>query len=534
MSKVSVSPASLPSKLAPFTGVNNGTARLLKGISAFELNSLREGDVVYTQSFRDMWKWLPTSVITSDDKTYCAPTVVGVGAGRFERLMWVSPDWNLQTEWHIASTGNDENSGLAGFPLLTTEERQRRWGGNFQLVANTAYHIRYLTDSYSDMIDFVAAANAVIYCHASVNDFEGVSPPLYTGTVAAIDVLNIATGQPPAITSNGLAVNWAGLIDARLRVTSGANIKALSSPNLQDSVTPKKAQCDEFLLGAASLSVAPFVAPASTQAPPIVGDTFVIESLRLVTRLHIAGKSPPGASNTSTKVILDGLQGALTGGFECGIYCYGCRMTTGFQAGGTLITFRSCLFSTGGIADTALKSIIGGHIVANGALVLVNNTPTTASIGNFTLQGSTSSIIFDGAGSGPSPDTWRPGQLGVYNHSGVAFGVYCPGVRLSASWNPYGTGNTGALIALMQSNTLIMQSGTLSPIAGFVTTSPNILLVSISDPVGLTSLPAFDRVTGLFTAARVLSGANIQATIAAGGFDYCVVDPRSGAGVIRY
>lgn len=534
MAEITQTSTPLPFKLAPFTGVNNASARLLKAISQFELNSLNWGDVVYVESVYAYWKWLPLDTQVDDtatEVTICAPTVVGVGAGRFVRLDIASPEVMNQTEWNISSAGNNEATGLVGAPFLTTAERRRRMGPNAAWKPSTAYHIRLLTDGLTDTIQGIdSGSNTVIYFHASVNDFEGAST-LYIGSVTSIILLNTATGQCYVVNSAGLAVNWTGLIDARMRVTSGANVRALSSPFFQDAVTAKSAWCDEFLTPAASLSVAPFSAPASTQAPPSAGDTFVIEALRVVTRIHIDLRSPPGGAITTTRIVLDGIQTTVSGADACGVYCYGSRVITPFSALPALITHRSCLFVGNGISDTGLKSIIGGHIIAGGSLTLINNQPTSSVITNFTLNGA-SVLGFGGSGSQLSPDTWRPGQIGIHNHTTSSpYLLLGQGVRMSSTWLPYGLANTVPLMVLEQNVIGINQAGTWT-MPGFNTTSPNIWQPGPAP--ARTSIPAFDQTTSIFTAPRLLSVANMQATVLAGGFDYNVEDPVSGCGFAKY
>ncbi len=124
----------LVSSLAPFTTVNNGGARPLKGISAVEFALLRNGTIVYVESDRDYYKWVPFSTETDDTGTaaslnrFCNPTVNGVSAGRFERLFIYSPDWLLQDFFIDSATGHNENAGTALAPLHDDVELYQRWG----------------------------------------------------------------------------------------------------------------------------------------------------------------------------------------------------------------------------------------------------------------------------------------------------------------------------------------------------------------------------------------------------------------------
>jgi len=528
--------AEFSSLLAPFTGVNNGSARLLKAISAGELATLREGNLVYVMSIRDYWKWLPNSTITSNDITYCAPTIVGAGAGRFERMMMYSPDWQQAAnktvfvdELNTSTFANDENDGLTNItPLLNDDERRRRWGPAFIYQPSVDYHVRVISTATDILIEGFFSLGSSCYVHASTNDREGVTPPLYSGTISAFDTLNtapIAAAIPYAIRSDGLAVNWAGLIDKRGRVTSGANINTLFWATLQDAVTPKKARITETIAPVASFTAVPFVAPASTQTPPAVADTFVIEDLRTVTRLEVTAAAMPGASPTSARVICDSLLiSSLILSPHCGIYLDGCQVTTSFVRG-SFTTYHQCKPLS--ISDDGLKSIIGGYSTTS--LTLINNCVSNCLITNWTVQGARS-LMFSGSGNQGSPDTWRPNQIGFFDTITPTLNYFGQGVRLNASTLLYGAGNTSTIIALVQNAVGIVQQGiwaqpVLPAASAFVT---------LAVGPARTSCEAHDQITGLQTAPILMSQTNMGLAVAAGGLDYTFIDPVSGAGFAKY
>lgn len=551
MALVSQSSQALPTKLAPFTGVNNATVRLLKAISAFELASLQEGDVVYTESVRDYWKWLPASVIASNDITYCAPTVVGAGAGRFERLLLASPDWSLQTTWVLdeansSGTANDENDGLtATTPLASTVERRRRMGPKAQWSASTAYHLRYISTATSDILEGQCGTNVAIYLHASMNDREGVTPALYSGSATTVVTVAPATNIPWQINSAGLPVSWtaSGLIDKRVRLTSGANINALAWAALQDGVTPKNVQLSEFMTPVASFNVAPFVAPASTSNGPSNGDTFVVENLRTLTRLQIDLEGMPGNLVTATSVILDSLATTLTGNSNCAVYADGGAIQSNAPTSQANSVRHNCQI-TGSINDVGPKSIIGGYL-ASGSIQLKNDgglgggifgviTFFTFAVGGryLYLAGSTTN---SSSGITVSKEVWQLQRIGFFNTTTPSFYVGTTGVRFGGSAAPlyYGSGNTSQFFGLAPSVHGFVNVNYFDAANVPVVTADPAQFLLVGTPVR-TSCPALDTATNLFTADRVLSFTNLRTTVLGGGFSYSFTDPLTGAGVRQF
>lgn len=543
MSKVSVTTTTLPSKLAPFTGVNNGTVRLLKAITAFELNSLRGGDIVYVESVRDYWKWLPTSALTDDtatEVTICAPTVVGVGLGRFERLNIASPDWiggsAPQTEWHISSAGNNEATGLAGSPLLTTTERQRRWGSS-RSTDTTSFHVRYLTDNYIDTFDLTQwGTNSVLYIHGSVNDREGVTPPLATGTATTVQTQNTATNTPWAIDTASFA-SWAGLSQKRIRLTSGANIHALSWATLQDAVTPSKSRTTDWLTPIANYTVSPFVTPANTDAGPVNGVTFVVENLRIVTGLTFDANA---SQQTAIRVVLDSLQaGSVTGNERINLYSDGCTIST------TACKFNSHAVHNcraNNVLDTTAKVIVGGFNVSS---IFTSSGSSVSTIDKYTIQGGITGNIqllsppFTASAAGIA--SWGVGRIGIFD--GVAGGngiiflstgaeLRTAGGGVPATCNIYG--NTAGPYLMLANGVIVYYDRAIFALPMPIVATGTSAVRLGDNPLNLgqrTVAPAFDAgVTNLPTAERNITIANIIATVAAGGFGNSFVDPITGAG----
>jgi hypothetical protein len=292
--------------------VNNATARLLKAITAAELATLREGNTVYVMSLRNYWKWLPTSTLTSDDITISAPTVVGVGAGRFERLTGnESPDWKLQTTWFIDSTApNQEASGLTALtPLQSDVELTRRWGADGAIQIGTQ-----VTITYAQAPTTVSNFDVRILDNASVT-WLGTPTVNKSGivlTAVTVQVRTPGAEVPWAITGPTLGAVDVGKLAIITASGTGANVGAYARV-LKDN-------------GGGSVRVSPFgsatVAGAFTQATPLVGDTISIVtpmtlrigffSLRNDTQL-ISVAAPTRNVFIFDSITLDGAVGAGVG-----------------------------------------------------------------------------------------------------------------------------------------------------------------------------------------------------------------------------
>jgi hypothetical protein len=307
----------LQSTVAPFTGVNNASVRLLKAITAAELATLREGDTVYVESFRDYWKWLPLSTLTSDDTTVSAPTVVGAGPGRFERLTGnESPDWKLQQVWFVDSTvANQEGVGSALDPVQSDVEITRRWGsdGAIQLAPQ-------VTITYAQAPTVTSNFDLRILDNAAVT-WVGTPTVNKSGivlTAVAIQVRTAGAEVPWAITGPTLGAADVGKLAIITASGTGANVGAYARV-LKDN-------------GGGSVRVSPFgtVVAGSvvfTQITPTIGDTINIVtpmvlrigffSLRNDTQL-VPAAAPARNVFIFDSITLDGAVGAGVG-LESGV-----------------------------------------------------------------------------------------------------------------------------------------------------------------------------------------------------------------------
>jgi hypothetical protein len=263
---------SFSSLLAPFTGVDNATARLLKAISASEFATLRDGDLVYVESVRDYWKWVPTSTVT-DDSTgvaaklrYCNPTINGANPGRFERMFFYSPDWRLQDFTIDSAIGNNEADGVVT-PLNNDNELAQRWGTD--VLLDTPRTVTY-AQSPTTETNFAAIR---ILLGGSLT-FLGAQTITKSGLVL--------TAVAAQVRTPGAEVPWA-VTEATLGAADVGNLMIITASGIPANVGAYARILKNN--GAGSVRVSPFgtfvvsdVAPF-VQITPAVGDTVKVVTL---------------------------------------------------------------------------------------------------------------------------------------------------------------------------------------------------------------------------------------------------------------
>lgn len=265
----------LPTALAPFTGVDNATARLLKAISAIEFGMLQDGDLVYVQSVRDYWKWVPTSTAT-DDCTgaaaklgYCNPTVNGANPGRFERLFICSPDWLLQNFFiDNGAAGHNENSGATALlPLNNDIELYQRWSQGKRARIATAITVTYAQTPITQtnyFYELIAGGSLLI-----------------VGTPTISKAGTVLTAVQTQVRTAGAELGWA-ITAVGLAVADLSKLAVITA-----SGTPANVGAYTHLLkdeGGGKLRVSPFgtynaTTGAFTQVTPLVGDTIEIRDV---------------------------------------------------------------------------------------------------------------------------------------------------------------------------------------------------------------------------------------------------------------
>lgn len=508
----------------------------LKALTATRLANLQDGQRVYVATLLDWFAWDAASTVADDTTDFMsvAVTANGASAGRFRRLGEGHPSAMDQLTWCVDGTlGSNENTGLdAASALKTTEERRRRMGPNPQWL-NSAYHLRYLTDNLADIIagQCPYGTTTVIYVHGSMTDRAGATT-LLAGALTAVTALATATNIPWSSTSADVPVSWtaSGLVDKRIRLTSGANVGALAwvTKDNGGAAPAASARFSEFMTPAAGFTAAPFVTPTNASAGPSSGDTFVVETLRVISRIHLDINAGPRNSPSATKVVFDSVDVGISGGETCGFYIDGCRVTTQ-RSHMQFYTAHNCQWVN--CLDLAMfKTIVGGYSPTASFIVEWSGAgPFTFDF--WTVQGS-KQILISGHGTAASPDAVRINRFGMYDSTISGIAVVMPyGVRLAAGWVMYGSGNSGTLITLAGNCSLIYQAGQFTAPPIVTSSTPHFTFSTRT-----TSFP-FDQAAAppQYKAAIDLTFANIIATVASGGFgDTDFVCPATGCQLVRF
>jgi hypothetical protein len=359
--------------LAPFTTVNNGGARPLKGISAAEFALLRNGTLVYVESVRDFYKWNPASTEADDTgaatslNRYCNPTVNGANPGRLERMFLYSPDWRVQDFFIDSATGHNENDGSFTSPLANDVELYQRWGSECNL--ENALTVHYAQDPTT-----ITNYNVNIFDNASLT-LQGV----LTASKTAV-----------AITAVGAHVRTPGA-EARHRIT-GATLGAADVGKLAVIVTGTPGNIGAYAKilkdnGGGQVIVSPFGKgdlgfPGFTQVTPVIGDavdivtptTLLVGAIRIKNMARGPGSfgAPPINTAVFDSVTLDGDntnfgQGEL---YLDGLYAQllrGNLKDINFN-GPTTISLAGLLCDGGGIEGTINVSSDGLSLQSSGVL----------------------------------------------------------------------------------------------------------------------------------------------------------------------
>jgi len=446
----SSTPQSFAANLAPFTTVNNGGARPLKGISAAEFALLQNGSEVYVESVRDSYKWNPDCIEADDTGSatalnrYCNPTVNGVNPGRLERMFQYSPDWRIQDFFIDSATGHNENDGSFTSPLANDVELYQRWGASCNLETERVVH-------YAQDPTTITNYDVNIFDNASLT-LQGTLDTSQTGVV---------------ITAVGAQVRTAGA-EARHRIT-GATLGAADVGKLAIIVTGTAGNIGAYAKilkdnGGGQVIVSPFGKgelgfPGFTEVTPIVGDavdivtptTLLVGAIRVKNMARGPGSfgAPPINIVVFDSVTLDGDNTNFGQGeiYLDGIYSQllrGNLKDINFS-GSSTISLAGLICDGGGIEGTINVSGDGISLQRCGVLnatIQVNHDGLFVCYIDTYFQGSYI-IIFQGGVVSSAGSSFFDMLLGFVNPIMVTyFGSYAQ-IGTTPDW---GTNNTGYAI----------------------------------------------------------------------------------------
>ena len=181
--------------------------------------------------------------------------------------------WSLQTSWHIdATNGNDENDGSTdGTPLKSHAEFARRVNRTTLTGKPTVVVI------HTDLLEEIRLDVTLVGAGGGVDSqlvYVGIpTQVLRSGTLSAVDVINVGANTPSAVTDSSLTAWTTGgpsgssLINQRIRLVGGTNDGAVAWLLKQDASFTNKARTSTFITSGGSA------------VTPAMGDQYVVEKL---------------------------------------------------------------------------------------------------------------------------------------------------------------------------------------------------------------------------------------------------------------
>lgn len=451
--------------------------------------------------------------------------------------------WMGQLNWFIDDAGNRENSGADSAHPIPENERLLRMGPNARWDGGE-YHLHYLTDL--DNIELLGqmTSDSAVFLHGSATNGQGQST-LLSGTAGTVVAQNYGTNTPWQVPASAIPVSWttSGYITAsstsRMRLTSGATVggklwlmkdlgaKTARCSNIYPALTytlasigipvigrepgslttgdtfliEKLTQVKNFKCNLQSDAIFTTVSPANNLLPQ---PNIIIESLCLGRRdsnyglVHLAGQR--------ATYLLDGclISGVQDSSFDnCMVYVCGCAHA---NSTGNHKSFNNgyyhCGFSLGQLlvddaGDFSSIAFFRDWIIQNNGTVgrmLVHNRGRVQPF-RFACFDCTTAIQLQN-GSEMTFFKTVSGNCALWGSGNTTGYVMSPFTRVS-----YPTGQGAGFTMANASSDITFEFG------------------------GKTTSRVFDDGIGLYTTPRTMSFANLQASIASGGFGERISDP---------
>jgi len=191
------------------------------------------------------------------------------------------PEQALVAEWYIdQAAGDDLNDGSASAPLASNDELMRRLRGQVLDQYTKVTIVGDLDHIY--VSDIRTTENG--YLH-----YTATPTVLYSGSLTTVTQENPAANQSVELIDAALVGEWIPFIDKRIKLTSGANVGALSwlLKNLGGNTARA---CRFFPVDTAVFPIASRFAPVDALA----GDLYDIEELPTVSEVQVASIAASG------------------------------------------------------------------------------------------------------------------------------------------------------------------------------------------------------------------------------------------------
>lgn len=474
------------------------------------LNTTQRG--AYVDSVRDWYVFRDPCTRPTDGITVVAPN--SGGTGKWERLNIPHPSWLLQSVWEIDSAiGSDEagGAGTGAAALKTWGELERRLG-----LMKTARIDSGITINVKGDLPLTDPMRGKVHNHTTYFTVKARLPAAsWTGVVTAKEDIDITNGSGlcNTVTSTWTPASW-------ISTDADAYI-------VKDATNNRYAWIAKDL-GGGKARLSPWVslanetggqASAFTPGTTTVGATLEIYRLPRVHRLAFHNEAGQRGFYATTFNFFNFDTGSATIGrvYSIGsaLYLQQCRLRV-ILGGGQIYINNSCIAEGAWASEAPLFLVYNAGVVTGSLAVnLAQFAHTTIDLQGYVLFQGTVATVGRGA-------YLRLRSAFFEDCTTPCIQVEPQGSATLSSTLIFGNGNTDAIVQLKHGN-LNIQAGTLAAQIRAATSAPVPLKFGTS-----TTAPAYDPATGIYTAPRNLTWANIDATVAAGGFGGAVLCPITG------
>lgn len=520
------------------TGGGNIVANLA-ALAAVATGALQSGTQYYVQTLQTFFTLNATDTLTPD-----AITIIAASAGGnwLRNITFISEDWLVVPAWYIDPTnGNDENNGQAQTttgsfigPLKSRAELSRRWGlGN---ILNPTIDIA--TGKKICRVFMLGNDTTIPSFNINLIDtntyliWTGVlaKTTLYTGTIGAAAVAVPSTNSAPTVTDASI-VSWTTYLGQRCRITSGPRTNVMWW--VAKDLGSNQARVSTMGLPGAQVGNPAVTSPVSfVETVAVAGDNYVIESFptfnvgnMIVNQVNNANlqfldlalrTGTIDGTFTTSHFVTSGCNLVpvsaffkQTGNYQaCAVGAFNCAVNNAIQGQYLQATLTS------GVTITCFNPslwLVNGAIFQNSQIVGTGVKIVSAQF--YDLAGITVPCVVVGQSTG------RP------NNGWMAMSPSSPFAD-SFPQSLWGQGNAGCGVFVTGGSQFISLGANLFTNVTIAATTAQFIL-----DTGTTSR-AWNETTGLYTAAITNTWANINATIAGGGFGGSAHNVQSNAHMI--